>query len=153
MNEAAATSQAKTPPPAWVIEPLADDDQAAFESVIDLLRDYNAPFLGRTTMQRFRLAVLDAQRRIVGGLLGEFRSHWLHIDILVLHASLRGSGTGRALMQQAEGAARERGCHGIWLDTFDFQAPAFYEHLGYTRFGTIENFHDGHARTFYEKRL
>lgn len=140
-------------PPAWIIEALADDDRDSAQAVIDLLIDHNAPFLGRPGVQRFRRAVFDAQRRIVGGLLGEFRTHWLHVDILVLDKSLRGSGIGRALIEQAEAAARERGCHGLWLDTFVFQAPDFYEHLGFTRFGTIENFHDGQARYFYLKRF
>lgn len=94
-----------------------------------------------------------ADGEVAGGLLGQFRTHWLHIDILVVRPDLRGTGAGRALMQQAEDAARERGSHGLWLDTFQFQAPDFYEHLGFTRFGTIENYHDGHSRYFYLKRL
>jgi len=110
--------------PTWIIEALADDDRDSAQAVIDLLIDHNAPFLGKPGVQRFRRAVFDAQRRIVGGLLGEFRTHWLHVDILVLDKSLRGSGVGRALIAQAEAAARERGCDGLWLDAFVFQAPA-----------------------------
>ena len=39
------------------------------------------------------------------------------------------------------------------LDTFAFQAPAFYEKQGYTLFGTIEDLPPGHARYFLQKRF
>jgi GNAT superfamily N-acetyltransferase len=136
----------------WTIERLPLSDTTTPDAIIDLLREHNAPYLGRPAPADFHLA-LRMDGDVAGGLLGQFRSHWLHVDILVVRPQLRGSGAGRALMQLAEDAARERGCHGLWLDTFDFQAPHFYEHLGYTRFGTIADFHDGHARHFYQKRF
>ena len=76
-----------------------------------------------------------------------------HIDILVVTDGYRRSGLGSALMADAEQAARDRGYRGLFLDTFEFQAPQFYEKLGFTRFGSIRNFSDGHDRHFYEKRL
>lgn len=136
----------------WSIAPLPPSDTTTAEAIIDLLREHNAPYLGRPAPAPLQLALMG-DGRLAGGLLGQFRSHWLHVDILVVAPALRGSGAGRALLTQAEDAARERGCHGLWLDTFDFQAPRFYEHLGYTRFGTIADFHDGHARHFYQKRF
>jgi len=139
--------------PAWNIAPLAPGDQASANAIVDLLLDYNAPYLGRPLRLPFRLALRWTDGTLLGGLLGQMRSHWLHIEILVVHSSLRGQGAGTALMAAAEAAARERGCHGLWLDTFEFQAPGFYERLGFTRFGTIEDFHDGHARHFYQKRF
>ena len=33
-----------------------------------------------------------------------------------------------------------RGCARVLLDTFSFQAPDFYRHLGYQEIITIENF-------------
>ncbi len=56
-------------------------------------------------------------------------------------------------MAIAEHEARQRGLVGIWLDTFSFQAPVFYEKLGFKEFGQITNFPPGHSRTFYVKRL
>ena len=141
-----------TPPPSWLIAPLPTADTASADAIIALLRDHNAPYLGRPLPQPFRLA-LHCEGTLAGGLLGQFRSHWLHIEILVVQPALRGSGAGRALIAAAEAAAREKGCHGLWLDTFDFQAPDFYEHLGFTRFGSIADFHDGHARHFFQKRF
>jgi ribosomal protein S18 acetylase RimI-like enzyme len=39
----------------------------------------------------------------------------------------------------------------VWLDTFSFQARGFYEKLGYTVFGEIENHPPGHSRFFLRK--
>ncbi|GGC91032.1 hypothetical protein GCM10007418_08390 [Halopseudomonas salina] len=53
----------------------------------------------------------------------------------------------------AEKLALEKGYIGIWLDTFDFQAPEFYPKHGFTRFGQIDDFPPGHQRYFFQKRL
>jgi ribosomal protein S18 acetylase RimI-like enzyme len=53
----------------------------------------------------------------------------------------------------AEDLAREMNCIGIWLDTFDFQAPEFYRRLGFSEFGQIEDHPPGHRRFFMRKRL
>ena len=66
---------------------------------------------------------------------------------------MRGAGLGRQLLQRAEAIARERGCHGLWLDTFSFQARGFYEKLGFSLFGEIEDYPPGHSRFFLRKRL
>jgi ribosomal protein S18 acetylase RimI-like enzyme len=65
----------------------------------------------------------------------------------------RGAGIGRELMRRAEAEAVERGCLGAWLDTFSFQAPGFYERLGYSIFGRIDDYPPGHSRFFMRKSL
>ena len=56
-------------------------------------------------------------------------------------------------MRTAEEVARERGCAGIWLDTFSFQARGFYEKLGYTVFGRIDDYPPGQSRFWLRKHL
>ena len=56
-------------------------------------------------------------------------------------------------MKRAEAYARERGCTDAFLDTFSFEARAFYEKLGYRVFGTLENHPTGHQHYFMTKRL
>ena len=58
-----------------------------------------------------------------------------------------------ARLERAEEVAREHGCVGIWLDTFTFQAPGFYQKLGYTVFGEISNYPPGSSRFFLHKHL
>lgn len=89
----------------------------------------------------------------VGGLSGRSGYGWMFVDYLVLPAALRGSGLGTRLMQAAEEVARERGCIGMWLDTFSFQARGFYVKPGFTVFGTIDDYPIGHRRFYLSKRL
>ncbi len=60
---------------------------------------------------------------------------------------------GDPKMEMAEALPREKSCVGIWLDTFDFQAPDFYKRLGFTEFGRLDDFPPGHQRFYLHKRL
>ncbi len=77
----------------------------------------------------------------------------MFVEYLVVPDALRGNGTGTRMMQTAEQVARDRGCMGIWLDTFSFQARGFYEKLGFSVFGTISDYPLGHQQYFMAKRL
>jgi GNAT superfamily N-acetyltransferase len=90
---------------------------------------------------------------MAGGLIGETYWNWLHIELLWLEEGLRGRGYGQRLVIMAEDEARRRGMKHAYLNTFSFQAPDFYERLGYQRFGTLEDFPPGHKRHYYRKDL
>ena len=88
---------------------------------------------------------------IVGGLWGEMYFSYLYIDLFFVPEPMRGTGLGRRLITQAEEEAVRRGCRGVWLDTFSWQARGFYEKLGYSVFGTIDDYPPGHQRFFLRK--
>ena len=90
---------------------------------------------------------------IAGGLWSSTAWDYLHVDLLVVPEDLRGRGIGRTLMRQAEDEAVRRGCRSAWLDTFSFQARGFYEKLGYTVFGTLDEYPAGHHRFFLTRAL
>jgi GNAT superfamily N-acetyltransferase len=90
---------------------------------------------------------------IVGGLHGATMFSYLWIDLLFVPESMRGIGIGRKLMMQAEAEALRRGCNGVTLDTFSFQARGFYERLGYQVFGILDDCPPGHSRFYLTKRL
>jgi ribosomal protein S18 acetylase RimI-like enzyme len=56
-------------------------------------------------------------------------------------------------MRRAEAEALERGCRGVYVDTFHFQARGFYEKLGFAVFGTLEGMPAGGARYYLSKKL
>ncbi len=89
----------------------------------------------------------------LGGALASHHWGWMHISHLWVPEHLRGQGFGRRLIEALEQLARSEGCVGVHVDTFDFQARGFYETLGYTRFGTIEDYPEGSALHFLSKRL
>ena len=59
----------------------------------------------------------------------------------------------RVVSAAAEEVARARGCVGVWLDTFGFQAPGFYLRQGYTKLGELPDYPAPHVRQFFAKRL
>lgn len=100
------------------------------------------------------LAVLARRGdEVVGGAIGRTGWAWLYVGRLWVADQLRGAGLGTRLMAEIESAARERGCVGVWLDTFSFQARPFYEAVGYRQFGELRDFPPGHSRHFMMKAL
>ncbi|HEY8125003.1 MAG TPA: GNAT family N-acetyltransferase [Methylocystis sp.] len=95
----------------------------------------------------------DARGTLVAGLNGVSHWRWLYVRHLWVEGSQRGSGLGRRLMAEAEQLAKDRGCVGVYVDTFDPRAAAFYENSGFTRIGEIEGFPPGHHRLFFRKSL
>lgn len=89
----------------------------------------------------------------IGGVTAKLGREWVFIELLALDEMARGKGAGASLIAQLEAIAKERGKIGVWLDTYSFQAPGFYEKLGYQRVGLIPDYPQGHARYFYAKRL
>ena len=78
---------------------------------------------------------------------------WLFVNWLWVANPYRTHGVGSRLMASAEAAARELHCKAAYLDTFTFQAPKFYERLGYREFGRLDDFPPGHARIWFWKPL
>ena len=91
--------------------------------------------------------------KIIGGLWGNTGFQWLFTQLLLVPESLRGRGLGADLMRRAEAEAVSRGCHGAWLDTFEFQARSFYERIGYECFGQLPDYPPGFSRFFMKKSL
>ena len=123
------------------------------QAILAPLRAYNTAKTGGTVPELVAWLVRDEQGEIVGGLYGRVFFSWLYIELLVVPEQARGQGTGSTLMQMAEELAREKNCVGIWLDTFDFQAPAFYRKHGFTEIGQIDDYPPGHQHFFLQKRL
>ena len=79
----------------------------------------------------------DASGAVRGGIAGNTGQGMLYIRLLWIHADERGKGLGSKLMAMAEAEGIKRGCHTAGVDTFSYQAPAFYPKLGYTEFGRV----------------
>jgi GNAT superfamily N-acetyltransferase len=96
----------------------------------------------------------NRQGQLLGGLIAETQFAWLKVTLLAVVASARSEGTGRRLMTATEAEAVTRGCRYAYVDTMDYQAPEFYEKLGYRVVGKLEDWDShGHAKLFLTKRL
>ena len=130
-------------------QPTLDDREA----VLAPLRAYNERMAGPAHSEPLAILLRDEDGNSVGGLWGRSGYDWLFIEYLPVPEALRGKRMGSALIAEAERVARARGCCGVWLDTFAFQARGFYEKLGFSVFGTLEDHPRGSRRYFLSKRL
>lgn len=101
----------------------------------------------------FAVTEEDAAGSLLGGAYVYIHPGWAYVDLIWVDESHRGRGLGKKLMEQAEGEAVKRGCHSAYVWTQDFEAPGFYEKLGYHRFVVMEDFIPGHQRIGFMKRL
>ncbi|CAI8758368.1 GNAT family N-acetyltransferase [Pseudomonas sp. IT-P294] len=129
--------------------PTDEEEQA----ILLPLRAYNASKAGVSRQEPIALLVRDDNGEILGGLYARVFYQWMFIELLSVPEQARGQGLGSKLMRMAEEVAREKECVGVWLDTFDFQAPGFYQKLGYSELGQIVDYPPGHKRLFFQKRL
>lgn len=95
----------------------------------------------------------DKEDRLIGGLRGITASNWLYIARVWVAKDMRGVGYGRSLMGVVEHEAVSRGCRYAHLETYSYQALGFYLKLGYTVFGTLEDYPGGHTKYFLRKAL
>jgi GNAT superfamily N-acetyltransferase len=133
-----------------VSEEGRDEDR---EAILRPLRAFNRRHGPPTDNRPLALLVKDAGGIVTGGLWGYSLYDWLFVELLVVPEPFRRTGLGTRLMRQAEEIARQRDCVGIWLDTFEFQARPFYEKLGYSVFGQLDDHPRGVIRYLLQKRI
>jgi len=125
------------------------------QAIVEPLVEFNHRRIGKPETYRPLVILLSHPESddIVGGLYGSTAFSHLWIDLLFVPESVRGLGIGRKLMTQAEAEAMRRGCRAAALDTFSFQARGFYERLGYSVFGILNDCPPGHSRFYLTKPL
>ncbi len=99
-------------------------------------------------------AVNDSDDGLAAGLVGYTWATWLHVTYLWVDERHRGTGLGAALLREAERvASKDRGCRSSRLETWDFQAPRFYEKQGYEVVCVIPDYPPGITEYTLMKRL
>ena len=101
---------------------------------------------------QFAFEALDNGER-VGVAMGYRLYDWLYVEYLAVTDASRGKGVGSRLLERAEAHARELSLEGVALDTFGYQAPAYYEAQGYVEHMVIPGKNRERDRIFFQKRL
>ena len=115
---------------------------------------YAARDLPENAPRPLNVVATDPAGTIVGGLIGDTHFGWLEVSIIAVAEHVRGLGIGRRLMELAEQEAVARGCWHVHLDTMDYQAPGFYQKLGYQVASKIDDWDShGHAQFRFTKQL
>jgi ribosomal protein S18 acetylase RimI-like enzyme len=116
--------------------------------IFDMAREAGLPF----APEEIALEAWDGEQWL-GGLTARVTQGWLFLHLLGVAPEAQGRRIGTRLMEAVEALGREKGLIGIWLDTYSFQAPGFYEKLRYEEVGRIPDYPPGQARIFLAKRL
>ena len=107
---------------------LTDAPTPAMRSaIVDPLVRFNEAQIGQPQGYRPLVILISdpVTETIFGGLWSATANAHLHIDLLFVPEELRRTGLGRRLIKDAEDEAVRRGCRGVWLDTYSFQARGF----------------------------
>lgn len=122
------------------------------DAITQALVAFNDKAAGPSGFRPLAVLVQDADGNTVGGLWGKTSYDWLVVELFIVPEQFRGQDLGSSILSRAEATARERGCIGAWLDTYEFQALGFYQKQGYELFGTVED-HPRGSRRFFVKKL
>lgn len=133
------------------IEAKPDPGDVAF--VRSQLDAYNIGVTGFDDFRPLSIFARDEQQAVIGGLMGFTWGHCLKISILWLREEWRSHGYGTQLIRAAEAEGRARNCHHAVVETHSFQAPAFYEKLGYVTCGTVDEYPAGFRHYILQKTL
>ncbi|MGX9461602.1 GNAT family N-acetyltransferase [Shewanella sp. A14] len=122
------------------IDIIHHEDDEVVDFLTAGLRKFNTEHLGDEATQLLTIVARNDDGKVVGGVAGRTIYHNFLINVVWVDEQYRGQNLGQELMHIAEDEAIKRGCIIAQLDTLDFQAPQFYQKLGFTIIGTVPKF-------------
>lgn len=118
------------------------------------LSGFNEPHFPDLVETSFGYFVRDEGGQILGGAVGKLILTAFHLKYFWLTNSLRGLGYGTKILNLMEQEALKQGAINMFLDTYSFQAPEFYELAGYKEVGRYTDYPKaGVDKIFYQKTL
>ena len=132
---------------------LDNTESQKAQEIGNLIRSYNRSKREAAESEPLNLYVEDDSGQLMAGLVAETFGNWLEIEYLFVKEELRGQGIGSQLLQQAESEAKKRNCRFAFVNTYQFQAPAFYQKHGYKEVFTLKDYPYTGQRHYYQKDL
>ena len=132
---------------------LENTESQKAQEIGNLIRSYNRSKRETAESEPLNLYVEDEHGQLLAGLVAETFGNWLEIEYLFVKEGLRGQGIGSQLLQQAESEAKKRNCRFAFVNTYQFQAPAFYQKYGYKEVFTMKDYPYTGQRNYYQKEL
>jgi ribosomal protein S18 acetylase RimI-like enzyme len=119
----------------------------------DRIYEFNAKATGYSDGMLLAGCVRNDSGEIIAGFNGHTWGGCCEVSNIWVHERYRGQGLGTLLLRTAEAEAAARGCVRVVLATHTFQAPGFYERMGYQRKYAIEENPKGHADIIFVKLI
>ena len=90
-----------------------------------------AATLGIAPARQLTVQIIDASGELAAGMSGWTWGVAAGIGLTWVRETSRGDGIGAQLLAEFETEARSRGCTHVFVTSFTFQAPGFYQRHGY----------------------
>ena len=132
---------------------LENTESQKAQKIGELVRSYNRSKREAAKSKSLSLYVEDDSGELLAGLVAETFGNWLEIEYLFVKEELRGQGIGSQLLQRAESEAKKRNCRYVFVNTYQFQAPAFYQKHDYQEVFTLKDYPCTGQRHYYQKDL
>ena len=132
---------------------LDNTESQKAQEIGDLIRSYNRSKREKAESEPLNIYVEDDSGELMAGLVAETFGNWLEIEYLFVKENLRGQGIGSQLLHQAESEAKKRNCRFAFVNTYQFQAPAFYQKYGYKKVFIMKDYPYTGQRHYYQKEL
>ena len=132
---------------------LENTESQKAQEIGDLIRSYNRSKREKAESEPLNLYVEDDKGELMAGLVAETFGNWLEIEYLFVKEEFRGQGIGSQLLRQAESEAKKKNCRYAFVNTYQFQAPTFYQKQGYKEVFTLKDYPYAGQRHYYQKDL
>ena len=132
---------------------LENTESQKAQEIGNLIRSYNRLKREKAESEPLNIYVEDDSGELMAGLVAETFGNWLEIEYLFVKEDLRGQGIGSQLLQQAESEAKKKNCRFAFVNTYQFQAPSFYQKHGYKEVFTLKDYPYTGQRHYYQKEL
>ena len=138
---------------AFQVEAKHDLTPNEIDTIEDRLYDHNSYVTGRRDGQGLGFVVRNELGEMIGVVAGYTWSGSSELKQMWIDKAYRGRGYARALLTAFVGEVCRRGARRIWVASYDFQAPAFYEKAGFKRMAEFEGWPEGHVNVILCKTL
>ena len=132
---------------------LENTESERTHELANLIRAYNRANREQSKSEPLNIYFEDEKGNLVAGMVAETFGNWLEIEYLYVSDSLRNQGLGSRILELAENESRNRGCKYSVVDTFNFQAPKFYEKHGCKEVFALKKYPYIGERYYYTKEL
>ncbi len=132
---------------------VGEPNETDMKVLVDGMLSYHASKGHPRKVDKYSITIKNEQGKLVGCVMVSVLWNGMEINSLWVDETMRGQGLGAKLMVMAEDEGRKHGADFAYTNTFTWQAPGFYEKLGYTLYGKLENFPAGNELSYYRKHL
>ena len=75
----------------------------------------------------------------LGGLIGKRTGNTIHIQLFAVDPNHQNQGVGKQLVEALFDHGKKAGCRSVTVTTQDYQAPQFYQAVGFEQFAVLSD--------------